>query len=85
MGARRERGRRCPDGLGPGSGGVSDDDLTAMMASRPMTEADLTTAEVAAEQALAGVLAGEPHVVTHGDLAGPIAAHRAEIDRALGR
>jgi NAD(P)-dependent dehydrogenase (short-subunit alcohol dehydrogenase family) len=72
-----------PAELGPGD--IADDDLTAMMASRPMTEADLTTAEAAAERALEGVLAGEPHVVTHGDLAGPIAAHRAEIDRALGR
>ena len=35
-----------------------------MMASRPMTDADLTTAEEAAANALAGVLAGEPHVIT---------------------
>jgi hypothetical protein len=62
---------------------VSDDDLNTMMESRPMTEADLTTAEAAAAAGLAGVLAGEHHVITHGDLAAPIAAHHAAIDRAL--
>jgi NAD(P)-dependent dehydrogenase (short-subunit alcohol dehydrogenase family) len=70
-----------PDGLG--SGEVSDDDLNTMMESRPMTEADLTTAEAAAAAGLAGVLAGEHHVITHGDLAEPIAAHHGAIDRAL--
>jgi NAD(P)-dependent dehydrogenase (short-subunit alcohol dehydrogenase family) len=72
-----------PSGLGPGD--VSDEDLGAMMASRPMSEADLTTAEDAAGQAVAGVLAGEPYVVTHGDLAEPVARRHAEIDQALAR
>jgi NAD(P)-dependent dehydrogenase (short-subunit alcohol dehydrogenase family) len=68
-----------------GSGEVTEEDLTAMMASRPMTEVDLTTAEVAAERALAGVLAGEAHVITHGDLAAPIAAQHRQIEQALRR
>jgi NAD(P)-dependent dehydrogenase (short-subunit alcohol dehydrogenase family) len=68
-----------------GRGDVSDDDLSAMMDSRPMTEADLTTAEAAASVAVAGVLAGEPHVITHGDLAEPIASHHEELRRALAR
>ncbi len=68
-----------------GSGEVAEEDLTAMMASRPMTEVDLTTAEVAAERALAGVLAGEAHVITHGDLAAPIAEQHRQIEQALQR
>jgi len=70
-----------PVELGPGE--VADEDLTAMMASRPMTEADLTTAEVAASAAVDGVLAGERYVITHGDLAEPVAARQQAIDRAL--
>lgn len=70
-----------PAALGPGE--VSDDDLTAMMASRPMTESDLTTADDAAERAVAGVLAGEPYVVTHGDLSEPVSARHAAIEAAL--
>jgi NAD(P)-dependent dehydrogenase (short-subunit alcohol dehydrogenase family) len=66
-----------------GSGEVSEEDLSAMMASRPMTEADLTTAEAAAERALAGVLAGEAHVITHGDLEAPVEQHHHDIERAL--
>jgi NAD(P)-dependent dehydrogenase (short-subunit alcohol dehydrogenase family) len=62
---------------------ATDDDFAAMMASRPLTEADVTTAEVAARHALAGVLAGEAHVVTHGDLAEPVRRHHDEIRRAL--
>lgn len=72
-----------PAELGPGD--VAPDDLNAMMASRPLTAADLTTAEIAAERALAGVLAGEPHVITHGDLGQSVARHHAAIDRALTR
>jgi NAD(P)-dependent dehydrogenase (short-subunit alcohol dehydrogenase family) len=40
-----------PDALG--SGAVSDDDLAAMMASRPMSDVDLATAEDAARVAVA--------------------------------
>lgn len=62
-----------------------DDDRTAMLASRPLTAADLTTADAAAGRALDEVLAGEPYVVTHGELAGPVARHHAAIERALAR
>jgi NAD(P)-dependent dehydrogenase (short-subunit alcohol dehydrogenase family) len=72
-----------PDELGPGD--VDPDDLTAMMESRPMTDADLTTAEVAAANAIAGVLAGEPNVITHGDLAGAVSERHAAIDRAVAQ
>jgi len=72
-----------PTELGPGE--VAEEDLTAMMASRPMTEADLTTAEVAAERAVAEVLAGEPHVVTHGELRAAVDEQQAAIRRALDR
>ena len=66
-----------------GSGEVSDEDLAAMMESRPMTEADLTTADVAAASAVAGVLAGEPHVITHGDIEGAVSERSSAIDRAV--
>lgn len=72
-----------PDALG--SGEVSDEDLAAMMASRPLSDADITTAEVAAASAVAGVLAGEAHVVTHGELRGAVAEQHAAIERALDR
>ena len=72
-----------PAALGPGD--VADDDLAAMMASRPMTDADLTTADVAAHRAVDAVLDGASHVITHGDLAVAVVQHHAEIDRALAR
>ena len=68
-----------------GSGEVSEEDLTAMMESRPMTDADITTAEVAAANAVAGVLAGEPHVITHGDIGGAVAERNAALDQAVAR
>lgn len=72
-----------PEALGPGD--VDEADLVAMMASRPLAEVDLTTPEAAAARAVDAVLAGEPHVVTHGDPAAAVAEHRAAIDRALDR
>ena len=72
-----------PAELGPGE--VADADLVAMMESRPMTEADLTTAEDAAARALGPVLEGAPHVITHGDLSAAVAEHHAVIDAAVNR
>lgn len=66
-----------------GEGGDFSGDLEAMMASRPMTEADFATAEDAAVVAVAGVLAGEPHVITHGALAEPVRTQQMAIRRAL--
>lgn len=68
-----------------GSGGVSDEDLAAMMESRPMTEVDLATPEVAAANGMAGVLAGEAHVITHGALRDAVFGHHASIEEALAR
>ncbi len=70
-----------PATLGPGN--VSDEDLEAMMASRPMSDADLTTAEEAARHAVAGVVAGAPYIVTHGELDAVVAEHHAAIQAAL--
>lgn len=72
-----------PDALGA----VNDftEDLTAMMASRPMSARDLATAEDAAANAVAGVLAGEPHVITHGDLDSLVKTSHATITDALAR
>jgi NAD(P)-dependent dehydrogenase (short-subunit alcohol dehydrogenase family) len=72
-----------PAELGPGE--VADDDFAAMMASRPLTEADVTTAEIAAQRALAGVLAGDAHVITHGDLRAAVQQQHDEIQRALAK
>ena len=56
-----------PDGLGAGE--VRDDDLTAMMASRPDDRRRPHHRRGRRRRAaVAGVLAGEPHVITHGDL-----------------
>lgn len=75
-----------PKGVTPAApGGVTQEDLEAMMNSRPMSELDLADADVAAANALAGVLAGEPHVITHGDLAPAVMQHTSEIDAALGQ
>jgi len=72
-----------PTELGPGD--VAEEDLTAMMASRPMTEVDLTTAEDAAARSVGLVLDGADHVITHGDLAEPVARAHAAVDEALAR
>lgn len=72
-----------PASLGPGD--VDPADLEALMASRPMTERDFVMPDVAAVNAMAGILAGEPHVITHGDLEVAVAAHHAAIHAALDR
>jgi NAD(P)-dependent dehydrogenase (short-subunit alcohol dehydrogenase family) len=72
-----------PTELGPGD--VDDEDLAAMMASRPMTEVDLTTAEDAAARSVGLVLTGAEHVITHGDLDEPVARAHAAVDEALAR
>lgn len=75
-----------PAGIAPAApGGASADDLEAMMTSRPMGALDLLDADVAAANALAGVLAGEPHVITHGDLDAAVTGHTAEIRAALSQ
>lgn len=67
-------------------GSVSwDDDLAAMMASRPMAPTDIATAEDAARHVLADVLAGERYIVTHGELDDHVAEHQADVRRALER
>jgi NAD(P)-dependent dehydrogenase (short-subunit alcohol dehydrogenase family) len=68
-----------------GGGDVDEDDLAAMMASRPMTDADLTTPEIAAANALAGVLAGEPHVITHGVLDAAVAEQQGYMRDAVAK
>lgn len=70
-----------PDTLGPA--GDFSADLEAMMASRPLGEEDLTSADEAAAVAVEGVLAGEAHVITHGDLSVAVQESRESIDRAL--
>jgi hypothetical protein len=56
-----------------------------MLESRPLTDEDVTTAQLAARHALAEVLAGEPYVITHGNLVDAVAARQAAISRAVER
>lgn len=67
------------------AGDIDPADLEAMMASRPLTERDFTDADTAVANAFAGILAGEPHVITHGDLAPFVAAHQAAVNEALAQ
>ena len=59
-----------------------DDDLEVMMASNPELAAVLATAEDAAAGVIEAVLAGEPYVITHGDLTGAVVARCEKLGRA---
>jgi NAD(P)-dependent dehydrogenase (short-subunit alcohol dehydrogenase family) len=65
------------------------EDFEAMMASNPDMASSLLTPEDAAAHSIDAVLAGEPYVVTHGDLAQAITtradALRQAAERATGR
>lgn len=61
---------------------AGEGDLEAMAASNPGMAAMLATADDAAAGVVEAVLAGEPYVVTHGDLVGAVAARCAQLTRA---
>ncbi len=64
------------------------DDFEAMIASNPEMASALLLPEEAAEQAVDAVLAGEPYIVTHGDLVDAVTSRadalRAAAERARG-
>jgi NAD(P)-dependent dehydrogenase (short-subunit alcohol dehydrogenase family) len=60
-------------------------DTEAMIASNPGFVRDVTTADVAARYVVDDVLAGEPYVVTHGDLVDAVAERSEQIRRAVER
>jgi NAD(P)-dependent dehydrogenase (short-subunit alcohol dehydrogenase family) len=64
---------------------ASDGDLEAVMASNPGMAAMLATPEDAATGVIEAVLAGEPYVVTHGDLTAAVSDRSAKLLRAAER
>jgi NAD(P)-dependent dehydrogenase (short-subunit alcohol dehydrogenase family) len=61
------------------------EDFDAMHASNPALARDVTTPEEASRRVVDAVLAGEPYVVTHGDLVDAVAARCRELRRAAQR
>lgn len=62
---------------------AGEGDLDAMIASNPEMAGMLATAEDAAPGVVEAVLAGEPYVVTHGDLAAAVVARSAQLTEAV--
>lgn len=59
-----------------------EDDFVAMVESNPAMTAAVATPEDAARPVLDALLAGEPYVVSHGDLVGAVEARSAQLLRA---
>jgi NAD(P)-dependent dehydrogenase (short-subunit alcohol dehydrogenase family) len=60
-------------------------DIEAMLASNEAFVRDVATAEDAASQVVEDILAGEPYIVTHGDLVDAVAIRHIPIQRAAER
>jgi NAD(P)-dependent dehydrogenase (short-subunit alcohol dehydrogenase family) len=60
-------------------------DIEAMLASNAGFSADVTTPEEASRRVLEEVLAGEPYIVTHGDLVGGLIERQATMLAAAER
>jgi len=58
---------------------AADDDFVAMMASNPDMAGSVAAPEDVAGRVLEAVLAGEPYVVTHGDLVGAVDERTARL------
>lgn len=61
---------------------ANDGDFDAMIASNPQMASMLATPEDAAHGVVEAVLAGEPYVITHGDLTGAVESRSANLARA---
>lgn len=72
-----------PDGLRRPIG--AEEDFEAMVTSNPVMAAALATPEDAAEGVIESILAGEPYVVTHGDLLDAVAARSDALATAAER
>jgi NAD(P)-dependent dehydrogenase (short-subunit alcohol dehydrogenase family) len=64
---------------------ANDGDFDAMIASNPAMASMLATPEDAAAGVIEKVLAGEPYVITHGDLTEAVAGRSAVLARAAER
>jgi NAD(P)-dependent dehydrogenase (short-subunit alcohol dehydrogenase family) len=72
-----------PTELGPTA--TDPDDLSTMLAHRPMTDRDLVTPEHAIRNLLEDLLADEPYVVTHGSQRDVYRERRDAMDAAFDR
>jgi hypothetical protein len=61
---------------------ANDGDFDAMIASNPVMASMLATPDEAADGVIEAVLAGEPYVITHGDLLEPVTNRAAALTRA---
>jgi NAD(P)-dependent dehydrogenase (short-subunit alcohol dehydrogenase family) len=61
---------------------ANDGDFDAMIASNPVMASMLATPDDAAAGVIEAVLAGEPYVITHGDLVDAVADRSAKLDHA---
>jgi NAD(P)-dependent dehydrogenase (short-subunit alcohol dehydrogenase family) len=61
---------------------ANDGDFDAMIGSNPGMASTLATPEAAAVGVVEAVLAGEPYVITHGDLLEPVVHRAAALTRA---
>jgi len=61
---------------------ADEDDFQAMATSNPTMVQTVATPEDAARRVLDALLAGEPYVVTHGDLVGAVETRSAQLGRA---
>jgi NAD(P)-dependent dehydrogenase (short-subunit alcohol dehydrogenase family) len=67
------------------STGSRDDDLTAMLAHRPMADGDVVTPEHAIRNLLADLMANEPYSLTHGSHRPVYRQRRDAMDAAFDR
>ena len=61
---------------------ASDDDFEAMMTSNPEMASTLATAEEASAGVIEAIMAGEPYVITHGDLTEAVVTRSTCLTRA---
>lgn len=61
---------------------LDEEDLLAMAASNPAMVESVVEPELVVAGVLDGILAGEPYVLTHGDLTGPVDARGAALRAA---
>ena len=58
---------------------ANDGDFDAMIASNPVMASMLATADDAAAGVIEAILAGEPYIVTHGDLTDAVTDRAAKL------
>ena len=64
---------------------ILPDDIEAMLASRPIADNDVVTAEYAVRNLLGELLSNHPYVLTHGSYRGEYNERRNDLDAAFDR